>query len=408
MSSTRTLGINLDADVEVAETLRILARRPWLVVGRDDEEIAVVRRNVDALRAAVSRLGWALVVERDLVRLKKTPPAGRRLGDWALQAPSPLACSWFFLLAATAESLPHQVMLGQLVEAAKATAAEAGIPVDSSREERRAIVQAIQQLIERGVIEDTDGEVAEFLEDEQAAVLLTIFHTRILHLVTVSIDPAIDPVGEPQRWLESVSRETEPARRMRQRLVDDTCVHISDLDEAEIDWLSRRLREDGVGTAKTFGLVVERRGEGAAFVVPEDEFRYPKDLGDVPFPSSGGIVSYAALLLSDFVAAEGDVGTTMLGTGWRGMLRASVLSKLTAIAASQSVGSGGWPADRVNKPDRLLDDIERLLIGVGLLRVIDDHWWLSPVMGRWTPPEPPRAKKTETATEPNDNQMEMF
>src|SRR6266545_4992959 len=70
-----------EASAETAAVLRLLAVRPWLVSGRDDEAIAAVRRNLPSVRDALSRLGWVFVVERDLVRLRKSPPVRR--AAWA-------------------------------------------------------------------------------------------------------------------------------------------------------------------------------------------------------------------------------------------------------------------------------------------------------------------------------------
>ena len=59
---------------------------------------------------------------------------------------------------------------------------------------------------------------------------------------------------------------------------------------------------------------------------------------------------------------------------------------MTDMADRQTIGKGGWPGDRAADPAGLLDDVERLLIGVGLLRVVEGWWWLSPVTGRWEAP----------------------
>lgn len=375
------LSIGADAEAEVAGVLRTLMRQPWLVAGRDDEALALARRNLAGLRSVLGRLGWTLVAERDLVRLVKSPPP--RLADWSAQAPSPLACCWVFLLAAAAEGLPQQVTIGQLVEAGKAAAAEARVEVRGDRAERRAIVVAVRELVTRGIVEETDGQLESFLDSDDAPVLLTIFHTRLLHLVG-NYDATTDPGEEPERWLRNVAREPDAARRMRRRLIEDTCVHIVDLDEAEQDWLSRRLRgDDGGPLAAAFGLAIERRTEGAAFVVPDDAFRWPRELGDVPFPGAG-IVPHVALLLADIVAAEGESGGP--AAGWRGLARERVLAELSDLASRQTTGRGGWPAERAADPAGLLNDAERLLVGAGLLRVTDGWWWLSPATGRWEPP----------------------
>lgn len=379
---TARLSIAPDAETEVAATLRLLLRQPWLVAGRDDAELAAVRRNLETLRTVFARLGWTLVVERDLARLVKSPPA--RLDDWAVQAPSQLACSWVFLLAAAAEGLPQQVTIGQFVEAGKAAAAEAGVPLQADRQERRAIVTAVKELVTRGIVEQTDGQVESYLHNDDAPVLLTIFHTRLLRLIG-NYDVTSNPAVDPRRWLAGVRREPDAARRMRRRLVDDTCVHTVELDEQEADWLSRRLRgDDGGPLAAAFGLAIERRSEGAAFVVPDDSFRWPRELGEVPFPHAG-IVPHVALLLADIVAAEGELEGGP-GSGWRGMERTRVLAMLTELAERQTTGRGGWPAERAADPDGLLDDAEQLLRGAGLLRVHDGWWWLSPATGRWEAP----------------------
>lgn len=394
VSHAARLAIPADGASEVAAVLRLLVRRPWLVGGRDDAAIATVRRHQEAVRNVCSRLGWTLIVERQLVRLVKSPPP--RLADWARQAPDPLTCAWFFLLAAAAEGLPSQVRLGQLVEGAKAAAAEAAVPGSSPHAERRARFGALRELVRRGVVDETDGQIEAYLDDDDPAVLLTIHHTRLLHLAA-NYDPGTDPGLEPEAWLATVTRESDAGRRMRRRLVDDTCVHSVDLDEAEVDWLSRRLRgDDGGPLADAFGLVIERRSEGAAFVLPDDAFRWPRELGDVPFPGTG-IVPHVALLVADLVAAEGEaLGGP--GPGWRGLGREGILVELTRIAEHRTTGKGGWPAEKAADPEGLLGEAGRLLTAVGLLRVVDEIWWVSPVTGRWE--APPNAALAVPALQP--------
>ena len=72
-----------------------------------------------------------LFVSRDLVRLRKSPPPRR--DSWAARAPNSLVCAWFFVLAATAESMPPKVALPHFVTEARVAAAEAGVPAKVSR-----------------------------------------------------------------------------------------------------------------------------------------------------------------------------------------------------------------------------------------------------------------------------------
>jgi uncharacterized protein (TIGR02678 family) len=376
-----------EADAETATVLRLLAKHPWLVAGRHDDAIAAVRRNEAAVRAALARLGWVLVVERDLVRLRKTAPVRR--DAWAAAGPAPRTCSWFFLLVAAAESMAARTGLSNLVVAARAAAAEAGLPGTGDIGERRAIVAALKELDHRGIIEQLEGEVDEYVRDAGAEVLLAVHHTRLAHVIA-NVGPA-EPDRDAAGWLAAVEREPDPARRMRRRLVDDTLVHTDDLDEAEADWLSRRVRgDDGAPLAAAFGLHLERRAEGAAFVVPDDAYRYPNELGPLPFPAQG-TVPHAALLLCEQAGIDGQSAGAP-GAGWRGFPEPDVLRRLAELAARFRPGRGGWSQEYTSDPDALARQVETLLTGIGLLRVhvVEEgdggaFWWFSPASGRWPP-----------------------
>jgi uncharacterized protein (TIGR02678 family) len=365
--------------------LRLLALRPWLVAGRDDDAMAKVRQNLPQITSALGRLGWALVVERDLIRLRKSPPV-RRVA-WAALAPPRLACSWFFLLVAAAEAMPPAVALGKLVAAAKTAAAEAGVAVTGDITERRAIVRALKLLDDRSVIEQVDGDAQSFLHNDEPPVLLAVHHTRLLHVIANfgAADVATDPGG----WLRQVEAEPDTGRRMRRRLVDDTLVYTADLDEAEADWMRRRVRgDDGEQLAKAFGLQLERRSEGAAFVVPGDAFRYDRELGPVPFPSPG-TVPHAALLLCGCAQTSGIADENR--PGWLGMATTDVQAHLAELSDQFGAGRGGWRADLVENPAELLAEVQALFTGLDLVRIAADDactWWFSPATARWSSPAP--------------------
>ena len=385
-----------EASAETAAALRRLAVKPWLVAERDEEDIAAVRRNLAAIREVLTRLGWVLAVERDFVRLRKSAPLRREA--WATVGPTPLQASWFFLLVAAAESVAPRVALATLVSAARAAAAEAAIPVTHDVNERRAIVRALKMLDERGVVMQMDGDVESFVADESAPVLLAVHHSRLGH-VMANFAPG-DPASDPAAWLEVLEREPDAARRMRRRLVDDTLVHVEDLDEAEADWLSRRVRgDDGGPLAMAFGLKLERRSEGAAFVVPEDAFRHLHELGAMPFPGPG-TVPHAALLLCEHAGFAGVSAAIEQGSafGWRGLSELKVREHLASLAAERADGRGGWRRELVEDPERLAEEICALLTGLDLLRVRQAAggirmWWFSPATERWSS----RAEREATA-----------
>jgi uncharacterized protein (TIGR02678 family) len=381
-----------EATAETAAVLRLLMVRPWLIAGRDEGAIATVRRNEAAVREALARLGWVLVIDRDFVRLRKSAPVRRQA--WAASGPNPLTCSWFFLLVAAAESMPPRVSIGQLVAAARTAAAEAEVPAPDDKPERHAILAALKMLDERGAVESLDGDINEFLRDDDPPVLLAVRHHRLIHVIANFgvADPVEDPVG----WLEQVEREADPARRMRRRLVDDTAVYACDLDADEADWLSRRVRgDDGLPLAEAFGLHLERRGEGAAFVVPGDAYRSRSELGDCPFPG-GGTVAHAGLLLCDMAEAEGIVDAER--PGWRGVSQDQIIGHLAVLA--EKYADQGWSTEHVTNLPGLATEVIALLGGANLLRVEAQTWWFAPATGRWAPPPEPRRGRSPRARKP--------
>jgi len=283
---------------------------------------------------------------------------------------------------AAAEAMPPAVALGKLVAAAKTAAAEAGIVVSGDISERRAIVQALKLLDDRGIVAQVDGDPQGYLHDDEPPVLLAVHHTRLLHVIANpgASDVAADPAG----WLRQVEAEPDPGRRMRRRLVDDTVVYTSDLDEPEADWLSRRVRgDDGEQLAKAFGLHLERRSEGAAFVVPGDAFRYDRDLGPLPFPSAG-TVPHAALLLCGHALVSGIPAENR--PGWHGLAAADVAAHLATLVGQFGAGRGGWRADLAGNPAQLAAEVQALLTGLDLVRIGADNapmWWFSPAIARW-------------------------
>lgn len=394
-----------DAHEEVALALRRLSVRPWAIAGRDDELLAIARRHSSALQEVFARLGWVLVIERDLVRLRKTPPVRRGWNDH-LPAGAPM---WFFLLVAAAESLPQRCHLATLVNAARAAAPEAGIVTTGLMPERLAIVAALHMLDYRGVIVHLEGDVDGFLRSDDAQVLLAVHHNRLLHVIANAGGPEL--ATDPQRWLERVSTEADVPRRMRRRLIDDTLVHSADLDEAEGRWLSARVRgDDGGPLAAAFGLELERRAEGAAFVIPDGVANKPWERGEFAFPTHGTVAHASLKLVEHFLSLPPAPPGTGPGPGWRGLASADVRAWLERTCAAQSSGKGGWSAEYIESPDRLGTEIRRLLTGLGVLRC-GPHasspeatvpsfttpdttsppgpvreattWWLSPAAARW-------------------------
>jgi uncharacterized protein (TIGR02678 family) len=384
-------------DEETAAVLRRLMVRPWLIAGRDDDSLAALRRNLPAVRAVIeARLGWTLIVERDFARLRKKPPS--RLEAHATPGPSSLTYQWMFLLVAAAEGMVNPFPLRALMAATQSAAAEAGVEHTGDIVERRAIVAALKELINRGVLDVRDGQVEAYVGDDDPSVLLDVHHGRLLHVIA-NYSEITDPTVEPEAWLAAVGREPDVARRMRQRLCDDSLVHADDLDDAEADWLSRRVRgDDGGPVAAAFGMHVERRVEGAAFVVGDDTYNYDWELGPIVFPGAG-TVAHAALLVC---AWSQEIGVpSPERPGWLAVLEDDVGEHLVELAGQVAAGRGGWRAELAGDPaGRLRAEVRSLLEGLDLLRVHDTSmpgespiWEFSPAVVRWDAP---------TTATPND------
>lgn len=375
---------------EVEALARRLGVRTWLVGGRDDHLIEAVHRNAGALREVCGAVGWSLAVEPDLVRVHKpSPPVGVPVA----QGPAPEGV-WFWLTVAVLETLPDRVGLGEVVAAARAAAAEVEVRVTQSRTERAALVQALAMLRLRGLLEEIEGRVEAFLDQEDPPVLLRVHHGRLLHLQPrgVALDEYgqwdTDPGKDPHGWLATLRRPADAMVRVCGMLADQAAVHACDLADEDRQWLSDRLADEGGVVAEAFGLRVEQRVEGAAFVVPQEAYSSESELGPFVFPhrhrSRGGTVRHAALLLIDHLVSRGERGGAMTpGPGWCGVRETEVVDRLGVLAARHV----RWAQEYRDQPDRLAHDVRDLLEPPGLLRVVDgydDWWWLSPAAARWT------------------------
>jgi uncharacterized protein (TIGR02678 family) len=393
-----------DAHDEVAALLRILMAKSWLIAGQDDDTIRRIQQHAGTVSAAVHRMGWVVHIGRDLVRLSKSAPAD------VVGAPAPIVCSWVFLLAAAAETLPPQATFKHLMRAAHRAAADADLTVRGDIGERRAVARAFGVLAERGIVVETDGHVEDFVADAEADALLQVHHTRLAHLVANS-----GPVGpdlDPQAWLDAVSGRGTVEQRMLRRLVDRAVVHTVDLDEDERDWLSRRLRASGAAAAAALGVRIERRAEGAAFVVAPDDVRLDRELGPHWFPGSSG-ARLAALLLAQRVRRSPG-GLALPGPGWWAVDARLIPAHLAAVRREHLFGA------EFDDDDVFAKAVLAVLEPLDLVRVLpgacsDDatveagqardmagpvRWCFSPALQRWARP-PLRSLPTTDVAAPS-------
>lgn len=366
----------MDTPHSAAQILRHLACEGWLLADRDRDLWSSLEQNKSQIRATLSGLGWSLATGSNFARLVKHSGKGP-----TAELPSPAARQWVILLVASALPLPPTVRLSDLVQHAQAAAKEIGVELRGDVAERRALAEALRYLGSRGAVEITEAALVALQEvGESDGTLCLVHHERLGRVVTAVPPPGVNA----GHWASGLGAERSVASRMLSALVDSPAVLYQDVSPEERDWLrSRRGVSEVDQLAEAFGLVVERRIEGVALVVPDDSYRYERELGPNPFPAAGGTVPHAALLLIDHAVKFGVYDTT----GWVQLSASAGEEFLKDEAERRGTGRAGWAQELVKHPRVLVARVTALLQGRDLMRVQGSgdevDWLFSPVASRW-------------------------
>lgn len=315
-----SLGVQLSeaAEYDRRRALRTLLQQPLLSAdGPHAVEFGLVRQHAEWLRDwLMQNTGWALRVDSELARLRKTPADvadnSRAARDTKTGVPFTRRRYVLFCLALAAlERSDRQTALGKLADevvglmAADTAFSEAGIVFDlSSRDQRRDLVQVVRFLLDLQVLTRMHGDEEQYL-NEKGDVLYNVNRPALAAILNVKRGPStIDANTLMERitaLVEEPIPDTEEAhnRRLRWRLtgrlLDDPVVYYDDLTEDELTYLhsqrSRLLRQIEEAT----GLAPEVRREGIAMV---DERTGLTDL-DMPEEGTDG---HLALLLAECLA----------------------------------------------------------------------------------------------------------
>ena len=350
---------------ERQDALRLLLRHPLVTAdGPHAEGFRLVRRHRDALgRDFRQLLGYRLVVESGFARLYKAglgPHRARPLRRISGAPFSPRAYAYLALCCSVLLTGRQQMLLSSLIEQVRHAAAEAGIDLGGdSHADRLAFVAALRQLVAWGVLVEDDGTVGALADDAGAEALLFVRRDLVRHLLAVPLREVEDPD-------ELVRLSAEPGigagarHRVRRLLVEDPAVLAVDVDDESWAWLRQSQRREARTFGELFGLELEIRAEGVAAIDPRDE------LTDEAFPR-GGTLGHAALLAISQLAGrlrpeemprDAVVGTVPVPHG----LLEEVVADLLAQHRPR------WKRDYVDHPERLVRDVEDLLVAMGLLR----------------------------------------
>jgi uncharacterized protein (TIGR02678 family) len=379
---------NEHAAAERRTAARALLGTPMLAAANHAEELNLVRRHrVALLQMFQTMLGYPLVVEPSFARLVKAVPpedvpsrgAHRSNGT----AFSPRDYTYLALVCAglMAPGSGEQMLLSTMVEQLRADAATAGITIDDNLSERRALVAAINQLVEWGLLVETDGSVVAWGERREEA-LLTVNQALLPHAIA---RPLAGMERPEEMWSTDVNFREQPRTALRRRLVEHPLTRREKLTNAEADALSRERREISRTIEDAFGLTLEVRAEGALAYDSE------MSLTDFEFPGQGTVRQAALLLLDALIdTLRPDSGSRALVDGdlVPGVLASweLVIENLGDLAARNAKA---WRAEVADDLDRLADEVVAVLSSVSLATAADDGLVLHPACYRYRP-EPVR------------------
>jgi uncharacterized protein (TIGR02678 family) len=363
---------------DVVRCARVLLRRPLLRTGGPESDLLplIYRHRATLAELFAGVLGYRLVVERRFARLYKSGPGN----DPTRGEPSltPRGYAYLALCLASLTGIGQQTLLSRLVTDIRSAANQADIEVSDDLGELRAIASALRYLVSLGVLSETEGTVTG---DEEA--LLTIDTTLLGQLVA-------GPLGVATTPTELVALAARPGPRgvehaLRRRLVENPLTHYADLPDDEAAWLRRRARQESRLVERCFGLVTEVRLEGIAVTDPEDY------LTDVSFPGQSTVARVALLALPELLRA---------GEPKDGWVAVTVEAVTTVCDELVDAYPAAWSKLMVASLPKLTDDVLHLLLSLGLARLADGVWLLSPAAHRWLPepdgaPRQPEEPKLE-------------
>jgi uncharacterized protein (TIGR02678 family) len=343
-------------DDERRDAARLLLSTPLVLAEHDPEGHRSIRRHADTLAAMFRNyLGYRLVVEAQFARLYKAGlgSAGRPLLRRSKAAFSPRDYTYLALLCAVVLTSRQQVLLSTVVADVRHAAAEGDIDLGvDTLTERRALVHALGQLIEWGAVHEDAGTVAEFADDPAKEALLWIEHEIVRNLLAI----AMRDVESPAQLIRAAT-ETGPdsiRHAVRRRIVESPVVLVDELSEPERLWLRQYQRREAQILEENFGLRLEIRLEGVMALDPQEE------LTDLRFPRDGTLGQAALLAVAELVERlkpDAGSGTASVPDGEL----SSVVSRLLTERART------WSKEYVDHPQRLMADVEDLLVDMGLL-----------------------------------------
>jgi uncharacterized protein (TIGR02678 family) len=364
---------------------RLLLAHPLVTsTGAHSDGFPLIRRHADWLAARFQQVfGYRLLVEATYARLFKAglgPGSGHRLQRPSTGTPfTPRTYAYLALALSVLVTAPEQLLLSRLVADLRAAAVDAGIEIgDTGRQaERRTLAAALRQLVDWGVLAETEGHVSAIAEAGAGEALLTV-DREIARAVVAG------PLAQSRDGAELVRKAADPGfggprTYVRRRLVETPVVYLDDLTDAEREWLRTRQRRESQAFSELLGLEAEIRAEGIALVDPDDE------LTDLHLPGTGTLAQAALLLVERLVARLRPEAAGHPAIGGRLVIGVPVpeglLAELLDTLIEEYGRRGSWQRGYLDDRDGFLAAVLDLLVRVRLIAPAtgvraDGHGWI--------------------------------
>lgn len=339
--------------IELREVARHLLQHPLTCSEHDPDIFRLIRKHeVRIDRWFTKRLGYRLEVTGKTARLYKITyvPENRpmRVAGGSSRELTPLEHTMLALLFAATSSGSSVVSLRDLVADVRSAAAEAEIDLAGDGPERRALVKAIQWMIEHGLAVELHDRVEAYTADESADAVLQIRPERIALLPL----PVLASSQSVEQLIDRTEHRNRPRQWLRARLAEDPVLYQDDCTAEEWSGLRRRLAEESAKFDEMFGLSFETRAEGIAAIDPTGR------LSDQRFPAAG-TRGHASLLLIEHLTALREATCE----DWVPM--SEVVTRLQELSVANS---SLWSADSRESPERLADQVIAFLCDLRLMK----------------------------------------
>ena len=412
-------------------TARLLLGHPLVTpTWPNPRALTTVRRWEVPLRNEFSRvLGFRLDVGRSSARLYRraaTTSVHRGPFTRTLRPLGHVACSFLCLVLAALEELGDQTTASRLADAVlRLRSGDDALPVDLTvYAQRRAFVDAVTWLEDRGVLGLRDGGADQWLENDAEGDALYDVDRDCVSRLLVSSPSVLRGVGKAADFLvEPTTPGTEDRpktlhHRVARRLVEGPIVSYADLGPDELAYVRERRTRLVRDLEQLTGCHVEVRSEGMSLIdasvepITESKHRFP----------GGGTVTQAALLwgaalvelaaTGDKVVPEtataaggdavvdgaGSAASELDSTNGRDLARAERGPSTPAAARSVDAGAAdeAWEdivdryrpkfsSDYRESPDKLRREVEELLERFGLVFVEGHRLTVHAALARYRP-----------------------